>query len=549
MATSSPIDVYAAQQRLEVSRITITVLFLSIGLGIPAGWMSTGVHRESLDIDGIDNIFNRSFDLTTHITFFVDDSSKLNAELMKQDLEKSIATDCHVRISFDIENFETQGLASIQASQAMDEDACLTLAEAIAELNLTSPAIYLSTSTDASKVTCMCTKGSVGVLRNGVSISGGLSKEALTLIQNMIFRDSDPQFPVPIAYEPPMSFRSSAQLSHISSSRMPNWRRSYHLAFTLVNSDPTSTKASWNAAEVLQEYLDPFIESLSDVIEFSVSTEIQNFSPILSSPVFDTALRSFVLEENSFSEFASISSLQQKNSFGNSARIKFLVYIPSRRHYPLMLRSKSGKILDTSSFIIPQWGAVHLVKPAVYDTDTSTTSTTVEVDVKEVLQYLFPLLRKVIGVPIMQGLAVPNAGQLEKWEVERFQRKISLQAINKAEISLQGIRHLVDRIPNMVVGKHIQEKVASSVKNLELMLKSIHGVQAGDNSSRLNLQAFFELAQETCFLAESAFYDHTMLELLYFPEDEKYAVYIPFLIPTVATVLGAGVRLLKNDKR
>ena len=46
-------------------------------------------------------------------------------------------------------------------------------------------------------------------------------------------------------------------------------------------------------------------------------------------------------------------------------------------------------------------------------------------------------------------------------------------------------------------------------------------------------------------LAEAAFFDKSLLALLYFPDDQKYAIYIPFFLPVGIPVLLSLKTLLK----
>jgi phosphatidylinositol glycan class S len=39
------------------------------------------------------------------------------------------------------------------------------------------------------------------------------------------------------------------------------------------------------------------------------------------------------------------------------------------------------------------------------------------------------------------------------------------------------------------------------------------------------------MSQSSKASAEKAFFDHSLLALLYFPEDQKYAIYIPLFLP------------------
>ena len=49
-------------------------------------------------------------------------------------------------------------------------------------------------------------------------------------------------------------------------------------------------------------------------------------------------------------------------------------------------------------------------------------------------------------------------------------------------------------------------------------------------SSKMESKAFVK-SQTSFISAEKAFFDDTLLALLYFPEDQKYAIYIPLFLP------------------
>lgn len=49
----------------------------------------------------------------------------------------------------------------------------------------------------------------------------------------------------------------------------------------------------------------------------------------------------------------------------------------------------------------------------------------------------------------------------------------------------------------------------------------------------------WELSKEAYVLSDSAFFDPTMLALLYFPDEHKYAVYMPLFVPILLPILSA----------
>jgi phosphatidylinositol glycan class S len=51
------------------------------------------------------------------------------------------------------------------------------------------------------------------------------------------------------------------------------------------------------------------------------------------------------------------------------------------------------------------------------------------------------------------------------------------------------------------------------------------------------------------FFLEKAFFDPSLLELLYFPEDQKFAIYIPLFIPVGLPLLVSIKSLVKSFKK
>jgi phosphatidylinositol glycan class S len=56
-------------------------------------------------------------------------------------------------------------------------------------------------------------------------------------------------------------------------------------------------------------------------------------------------------------------------------------------------------------------------------------------------------------------------------------------------------------------------------------------------------------AQAAAIDSESAFFDPSMLALLYFPDEHKYAIYMPLFLPVYVTVLAALFRLIAETRR
>ena len=105
--------------------------------------------------------------------------------------------------------------------------------------------------------------------------------------------------------------------------------------------------------------------------------------------------------------------------------------------------------------------------------------------------------------------------------------------------TLTSLSHLLSQIPNIVISDEIGSRVETSLKRIE---SSQNWLSLGD------LSKSYEDSVEALVLAENAFFDKSLLELLYFPDDQKYAIYIPYFLPVGFPVLLSLKSLIKFVK-
>ena len=58
----------------------------------------------------------------------------------------------------------------------------------------------------------------------------------------------------------------------------------------------------------------------------------------------------------------------------------------------------------------------------------------------------------------------------------------------------------------------------------------------------------YAASRDALVLAETAFFDKSLLTLLYFPDDQKYAIYIPYFLPVGFPVILSMKSLIKFAK-
>ena len=110
-----------------------------------------------------------------------------------------------------------------------------------------------------------------------------------------------------------------------------------------------------------------------------------------------------------------------------------------------------------------------------------------------------------------------------RWEMRRLAARSFVDNYLRAVTTLDSLVKLLGKIQNMVIADHIAEDVNSAVAALQ---QSIHSVRTEED-----FWTALNFAKQAAELADKAFYDPSMLALLYFPDDQKYAIYIPLFLP------------------
>lgn len=88
--------------------------------------------------------------------------------------------------------------------------------------------------------------------------------------------------------------------------------------------------------------------------------------------------------------------------------------------------------------------------------------------------------------------------------------------------------------------------MSSAVSSLQLAVAEL---EAG------NLGFALQYSKEAILASEKAFFDPSLLHLLYFPDDQKFAIYIPLFLPMCVPILlsllkiGSEARQKRREKQ
>jgi len=136
--------------------------------------------------------------------------------------------------------------------------------------------------------------------------------------------------------------------------------------------------------------------------------------------------------------------------------------------------------------------------------------------------------KKYVILPSLIGIA--------EWEVWWLILNHFYYNIQTTRSTLESLYELLDRVSELPVEDHIKVHVDEALDHYNLALNlSQNGSyeEAITASSNAKVQA------------EKAFFDPTMLPLLYFPEEHLYAVYAPFFVPALVPVISATTKTLR----
>lgn len=290
------------------------------------------------------------------------------------------------------------------------------------------------------------------------------------------------------------------------------------LFLTLLVPQPELVTASWDIEGATATYLAPFLEAFP--LDVAVKSQVLYLTP-LDIPAL--AEGSGPAEVTAEMLGLAVNSVETALASQASARpaLNLLVYLPPAERQPVAVQGS-----NTSTFLIPRWGGVMLYN--YLGEERATFPVTLELDMARVAGVWLAQLRSLLGVEeVEEALPLPPLG-LRRWEVDLQLRLRALQYSLETITTLTSLSTLLSQIPNIVISDEVGEEVALAVE----------GVVRGAGEVREGrLHPGFLHTQAALTLAESAFFDKSLLALLYFPDDQKYAIYIPFFLPVGIPVL------------
>ncbi|KAF0401381.1 phosphatidylinositol-glycan biosynthesis class S protein [Gigaspora margarita] len=336
----------------------------------------------------------------------------------------------------------------------------------------------------------------------------------------------------------------------VDSMRTMKYSPMYQVTFSLMNGDPSTLLVDWDIKQAVVKYLKPFVDKISMISNLTVDSQIQHYSRLTFEPQknLHNDKNYFYLTPDLLPHFINAAEWNLASAVSSYPTLNFILYVPSKNQSPLYIKDSKENIIENNAFLIPRWGGVIINNP---DQSVGTHMFTFD-ELKSVMSIFIMQLRGLLGVQDVwlearsvldssinvDFMPTPNTA-ITIWELDSLVRRRIAENIVSTISTLKSLSQLVAEIPNMVVLDHIQTEVLLALDSLKKSCISLHTGQ---------YEIALQHAKKAIERAESAFFDPTMVSMLYFPDEHKYAIYMPLFVPISVPLLMALLKELKELK-
>lgn len=235
----------------------------------------------------------------------------------------------------------------------------------------------------------------------------------------------------------------------------------------------------------------------------------------------------------------------------NETILHFVFWVPAAQHRPFAIRNAAGGSLDfAGAFIRPQWGGVFIYNPSSSAQHLSADN------LDEPMEVFHSQLLALLGVPPL-GPPLHDALDLHELQIQAVLRRRILETMTDAVHSLTSLLKLVKEQTNMRVAADVQKQVSLALRELELVRpfplflllprtnRLSQASQAASVKPLPSLPQVLHHARLAQSWATEAFYNPSLLGLLYFPDEHRYAIYTPLFGPLAVPLIASAFRELK----
>ncbi|XP_055851996.1 GPI transamidase component PIG-S-like isoform X1 [Episyrphus balteatus] len=325
----------------------------------------------------------------------------------------------------------------------------------------------------------------------------------------------------------------------------------YDVIISVLNPRPDLMDVKWNVQLATKTYIQPFLDAVSEISNFTLKTQWKYQLPIDGNlkQIRDASKlgRHYALHDTSMPHI--ITSIEKNLGAGitDNSVINMVVYVPSCDIAPIHIyKDKDVKATrnKVDSFISPKWGGVIISNPpeeACRAYNENLEKVSFYINTNDVMQIMLYQLHKLLDIHVDVTLAGVKADDVDQisprtWEYDAFIRRSVVNHIITSTHTLQSLIQLLDEISYIVINDDVGLAVNEAYE--EILKAKLH-LQNGD------LLKASTHAKKAFASSEKAFFDASLLAQLYFPDEQKYAIYIPLFLPIMVPVV-SSLSMLKK---
>ena len=528
--------------------IIFVISATAILVGLPLWWNTTKVYRASLPFSDISSLKNAELKSTAALRLKIGPNLAARSSSMPQTLKKHLVqqlmqnptlSDYEFKVGV-TENLHCQNckekLSEVWQKKTLlseyvnDFDDCLNKEDTgLNKYHLGYQVYIFSVGSKGHLLGSEPCQVFVGKLRNLIFFcKDGLSEasyadEIASILEQGYIPELNPRFTKSKATPKVPQATSSIQSAP-----------GYQLSFILANANPHDFIPSWDIKDAIKTYLHQFLSKVSFLGPFSVTSQVLHFVDVGIKPR-KTINGNFYSNDQLGLLINPIES-RLGSYTSNNPVLHFVIYLPSKAEMPLSI-GRGGKE-KLYSFSSPRWGGMYFYN--INSQHNTSAPVKVNINMNTVMSVFVSQLKGHLGIKSQTESNVIystlNGINIADWELNLLLIKRTIENLKKSTSTLLSLAELLEQIANIVISNEVKDLIESAVQSIrdtKQKLKEGHILDAF-NTSKI---AFVN--------SEKAFYDPSLLALLYFPDDQKYAIYMPLFLPISVPIVLSLIGALK----
>lgn len=320
----------------------------------------------------------------------------------------------------------------------------------------------------------------------------------------------------------------------------------YDVLVSVFNPRPDQHKVHWNVRSAMQTYIQAFANEIRQVSNFEMKSQWKYqvpFEYIRKRTAVNVSDNYFGISEEHLPHI--ITSIESKLgvSIDESPPIHLIVYVSPCEKSPLYFDKANGE--KSESFLSSKWGGIIVANPTKEECSNwveNQEKSNVYINSHDVMHKAIHIMRRITDIHVDIPLPKASISQLDTisprtWEIDSHLRLSSVHMANSATATLQSLIQLLDGIRNIVINDDVGIAINNAYANI---------IETKFHLKKNNLDKAIEHARAAFESAERAFFDPSLLALLYFPDDQKYAIYFPLFLPVILPIALSLWTILKH---